>query len=104
MSICYSLLPCDLFYEAICFKSFLVLFCSCLFSPFSIAIISLGEEKANLTAFRTFVRFALVWFRLFPCPLGVWKGLRLVIVALPGLFFYLFRSINSEIVSKADFS
>ena len=25
------------------------------FSPFSIAIISLGEEKANLSAFRTFV-------------------------------------------------
>ena len=27
------------------------------FSPFSIAIISLGEERANLSAFRTFVRF-----------------------------------------------
>ena len=41
------------------------------FSPFSIAIISLGEERANLSAFRTFVRFALVWFCLFPLPLGV---------------------------------
>ena len=30
-------------------------------SPFSIAITSLGEERANLSAFRTFVRFALVW-------------------------------------------
>ena len=30
------------------------------FSPFSIAITSLGEEKANLSAFRTFVRFVLV--------------------------------------------
>ena len=30
------------------------------FSPFSIAITSLGEEKANLCAFRTFVRFVLV--------------------------------------------
>ena len=29
------------------------------FSPFSIAIISLGEERANIGAFRTFVRFAL---------------------------------------------
>ena len=29
-------------------------------SPFSIAITSLGEEKANLSAFRTFVRFVLV--------------------------------------------
>ena len=32
------------------------------FSPFSIAITSLGEERANLSAYRTFVRFALVWF------------------------------------------
>ena len=60
------------------------------FSPFSIAITSLGEERANLRAFRTFVRFALVWFCLFPLPLGVWEGLRFVIVALPGLFSYLF--------------
>ena len=31
------------------------------FSPFSITINSLGEERANLSAFRTFVRFVLVW-------------------------------------------
>ena len=30
------------------------------FSPFSIAITSLGEERANISAFRTFVRFMLV--------------------------------------------
>ena len=60
------------------------------FSPFSIAITSLGEERANLSAFCTFVRFALVWFCLFPLPFGVWEGLRFVIVALPGLFSYLF--------------
>ena len=30
------------------------------FSPFSIAITALGEERANLSAFRTFVRFVLV--------------------------------------------
>ena len=30
------------------------------FSPFSIAITSLGEERAYLSAFRTFVRFVLV--------------------------------------------
>ena len=41
------------------------------FSPFSIAITSLGEERANPNAFRTFVRFALVLFCLFPLPLGV---------------------------------
>ena len=60
------------------------------FSPFSIAITSLGEERANLSAFRTFVRFVLVWICRFPLPLGVWEGLRYVIVALPGLFSYLF--------------
>ena len=60
------------------------------FSPFSIAIPSLGEERANLSAFRTFVLFVLVWFSLIPLPLGVWEGLRFVIVALPGLFSYLF--------------
>ena len=31
------------------------------FSPFSIAVTSLGEERANLSAFRTFFRFVLVW-------------------------------------------
>ena len=30
------------------------------FSPFSIAMTSLGEERANLSAFRTFVRFVLL--------------------------------------------
>ena len=53
------------------------------FSPFSIAITSLGEERANLSAFRTFVRFVLVWICRLPLPLGVWEGLRFVIVALP---------------------
>ena len=53
-------------------------------------ITSLGDERANLSAFGTFVRFALVWFCLFPLPLGVWEGLRFVIVAFPGLFSYLF--------------
>ena len=30
------------------------------FSPFGVAITSLGEERANLSAFRTFVWFVLV--------------------------------------------
>ena len=60
------------------------------FSPISIAITPLGEERADLSAFRTFVRFVLVWICRFPLPLGVWEGLRFVIVALPGLFSYLF--------------
>ena len=67
--------------------SFRVPFCSCVFfCPFSIAITSIGEERANLSAFRTFVRFVLVWICLFPLPLGLWEGLRFVVVALPGLF------------------
>ena len=69
---------------------YFVLFVLVFFSPFSIAVTSLGEERANLSAFRTFVLFVLVWFYRFPLPLGVWKGLRFVIVALPGLFSYLF--------------
>ena len=56
------------------------------FSPFT----SLGEERAYLSAFRTFVRFVLVLICRFPLPLGVWEGLRFVIVALQGLFSYLF--------------
>ena len=38
-----------------------VIFVLVFVSPFSIAITSLGEERANLSAFRTFVRFVLVW-------------------------------------------
>ena len=60
------------------------------FSPFSIAITALEGERADLSAFRTFVRFVLVWICRFPLPLGVLEGLRFFIVALPGLFFYLF--------------
>ena len=62
------------------------------FRPFSIAIASLREERANLSAFRMFDRFVLVWIRQFPLPLDVWEGLRFLIVALPGLFSYLFFS------------
>ena len=58
------------------------------YSPFSIVITSLGEERANLSAFRTFVRYVLVWICRFPLPLGIWEGLRSVIVAFPGLFSY----------------
>ena len=73
-----------MFYVTLCY------FVPVFISPFTITITSLGEERANLSAFRTFVRFAVVWFCLFPFPLGVWEGLRFVIVALPGLFSYLF--------------
>ena len=64
------------------------------FSPFNIVITSLGDEKANLNAFRMCVRFALVWFCLFFRPFGAWEGLRFVIVALPGLFSYLVLQLS----------
>ena len=64
------------------------------FSPFSIAITSLREERANLSVSRTFVRFVLVWICRFPLPLDVWEGLRFVIVALSGLFSYLFYTVD----------
>ena len=72
------------------------------FSSFSITVTSLGEERANLSAFRTFVRFVLVRFCRFPLPLGVWEGLRFVIVALPGLFSYLiFFKYSSQLIHFA---
>ena len=64
----------------------------CVFTPFSIAITSFGWERVNLSAFRTIVWFVLVWFCQFPLPLDVWGGERFVIMALPGLFSYLFVS------------
>ena len=60
------------------------------FNPFRIAITSLGEKRANLSAFRMFDRFVLVWICRIPLPLDVWEGLRFVIVAFPGLFSYFF--------------
>ena len=59
---------------------------SCVIQSFS----SIGEDRAYLSLFCTFVRFVLLWNCRFPLPLGVWEGLRFVIVALPGLFSYLF--------------
>ena len=83
---CVILFLCFSFAVCISVCHFVLVF----FSPFSIAITSLGEERANLSAFRTFVQFVLVWICRFPLPLGIWEGLRFVIVALPGLFSYLF--------------
>ena len=84
----YSGLARKVIYEGILFH--LCYFVLVFVSPFSITITSLGEERANFSVFRTFVRFALVWFCLFPLLLGVLLGLRFVIVALPVLFSYLF--------------
>ena len=93
---CYFLLLYGLFFEAIGLALFFVVVffcccccccccCPCVFSAYCILITTLREERANLSAFSTFVTFCL-----FPLPLGVWEGLRIVIVALPGLFSYRF--------------
>ena len=90
-----------LFFVALCFilrgDLLYVLTVLVVFGPLSIATTSLWEERAYLSAFRTFVRVVLVWFYRFPLPLGVWKGQRFVIVALPGLFFYLFVVVKFSI-------
>ena len=72
------------------------------FSPFSTAITLLGEERANLSAFRTFVRFVLVWICPFPLPLGVWVGLRFVIVDFSLTFFALVVLITSFAIPSPD--
>ena len=46
-----------------------------------------------------------VWICPFPLPLGVWEGLRFVIVALPGRFSYLFLFYEAIcFMSYLDFS
>ena len=64
------------------------------FSPFSIAITSHGEERANLSAFRTFVRFVLVWFlpvSSFSWCLGVFRFDALTeLGAFMRTYFYVF--------------
>ena len=81
LCVCLFLFFC--FFVVVFFKRRFVLrlalcyFVLVLFSPLIIANTSLGEERErererdNLSAVCTFVRFALVWFYLFPLPLGV---------------------------------
>ena len=73
---------------------FYVLPCVILFMCFTVLsalrLPRLGKTELSLDAFCRFVQFALVWFCLFPLPLGVWEGLRFVLVGVPGLFSYLF--------------
>ena len=79
---------------SLCYFVLVLLF----FCHFSFAITSHREKRANLGAFRTFVRFALVRFCLSPHTLGtcIWEGLRFVIVSFPGLFCYLLFFFGSK--------
>ena len=74
------------FFVLVCFSVILVL-----------RIPRLGKRKLILVLFVRLFDSRLFGF-VFPLPLGVWEGLRLVIVALPGLFSYLFwvKKINDE--------
>ena len=61
------------------------------------------EDRADISTFRTFVRFALVWVCLFPLPLGVWDGLRFVSVVLPGLLsYFLFFICGMKILKNPE--
>ena len=77
-----------------------VLPCVILFLCFSVHLAlglpRLGKKRVNLSAFRTFVRFVLVWISRFPLPLGVWEGLRFVIEAL--FSYLLFFIVPTEVV------
>ena len=79
---------------------FYVLPCVILFLCFSVLLAlrlpRLGKRELILVLFvrlfdlRLFISFFFFFFCLFPVLLGVWEGLRFVIVALPGLFSYFF--------------
>ena len=63
------------------------------FSPFSIAITSLGEERDKFVLFVRLFDLYLFGVVGFLPPLGVREGLLFVIVSLPGLFSYLFLGL-----------
>ena len=50
--------------------SYLVLFCSCVFGPFSVAVASLGKERAGLGTFHAFFDLRLFGFVCFLFLLG----------------------------------
>ena len=73
-------------------RPFVLCLALCFFRSFGVAVASHGGGGGGSRSwcFRTFVRFVLVWICRFPLPLSVWEGLRFLIVALPGLFSYIF--------------
>ena len=73
-----------------------VLPCAILFLCFSVLLAlrlpRFGKRELILVLFVCLIvcLIVLVWICRFPLPLDVWEGLRFMIVALPGLFSYLF--------------
>ena len=82
---------------------FYVLPCVILFLCFSVLLAlrlpRLWKRELILVLFLRLIDLRLFWFCLFSLPLGVWEGLRFVIVALPGLFSYLFPPKLSQFAS-----
>ena len=79
---------------------FHVLPCVILFLCFSVLLAlrlpRLGKRELILVMYVCSICACLVC--LFALPLGVWEGLRFVIVALPGLFSHPFLLQNSDII------
>ena len=75
----------DLFFVLPCVIWFL-----CFSALLALRLPRLGKRELILALFVRLFGFCLFGFCLFPLPLGVWEGLRFVIVALLGLFSYLF--------------
>ena len=75
----------DLLYVVPCVISFL-----CFSVLLVLRLLRLRKRELILVLFVRFFQFVLVSICRFPLPLGVWEGLRFVIVALPGFFSYLF--------------
>ena len=84
----------DLFYVLPC-----VILLLCFSVLLALRLPRLGKRELILVLFVLLFDFCLFWFCWFPLPLGVWEGLRFVIVALPGLFSYLFFDIQSNLNS-----
>ena len=68
--------------------------CVILFLCFSVLLVlrlpRLGKRELILVLFIRLFDLWFVWICRFPLPLGVWEGLRFMVVALSGLFSYLF--------------
>ena len=75
--------------HAVCiFFLFFFFFCDAVHAPYSL---QKGQRCFKTTPHPSrFVRIVIVWICRFSLPLGVWEGLRFVIVALPVLFSSLF--------------
>ena len=71
----------DLFYVLPCVILFL-----CFSIPLALRLPRLGIRELILVLFVRLFDLCFVWFCLCPLPLGVWEGLRFVIVALLGRF------------------